>query len=56
MAHISQQLYSLQNHHGKMGNNDMLLFHCDLVGLGTQCNTDHLGSSGRWMAMCQGVL
>lgn len=57
MAHISQQLYSLQNHHGKMGNNDiLLLFHCDLVGLGTQCNTDHLGSSGRWMAMCQGVL
>lgn len=57
MAHISQQLYSLQNHHGKMGNNDMLLLLCcDLVGLGTQCSTDHLGSSGRWMATCQGVL
>lgn len=26
MAHISQQLYSLQNHRGIIGNNDTLLF------------------------------
>lgn len=56
MAHISQQLYLLQNHHSKMGNNAMLLFHPGLVGLGTQCNTAHLASGGRWMATCQWVL
>lgn len=45
MAHISQQLYSLQNHHGIIGNNDVfLLFFCDIVGLGTQCNKGHLTS------------
>lgn len=53
MAHISQQLYSLQNHQSKMGNNDMLpLFCCDLVGLGAQIIYPAVGDGWRHASGC----